>query len=122
MCGFVRGGLEKLDFNPNSLVPPSFRRLRGVRRPASQLRSVYLFLPLGLGPSPCWSGRCEQTMLCATKLARPVLKAVDFVDDRKLAEDDGGINSSYAGKLAVTCLFSSPIARCQTEESKRRRP
>ena len=64
--GAWAAGLDSQDCFLLWLLSPASRRFLGVRRHNSDRLGVYVFFPLGLGPSPGWNYRCvEETPLFA---------------------------------------------------------
>ena len=87
-------GLEWLDCIPRLLVARSRRRFLGVQCLVPKFMGLYLFLPLGLGPSSGRNDRRAKEVLRAANLVRPSLRAIDFVDvDAGLRQEGAALPS-----------------------------
>ena len=97
MDGFLRlqppgtsvGGLDFQDCFLRWPASLARRRLPGVRHPGALRLGVFLFLLVGLGPSPGRNDRRVGEALRAREPPRPSFRIIDFAGDLALAEESG---------------------------------
>ena len=112
--GAYMGGVDLQDCFLHWLVAPSCRRCLGVRHPLTGVLGVYLFLPVGSGPSPGINDGCVRAVLEVVRAHRPCLRIVDFVDDIRLVGTSGehdALAASMTNMLAILGRMASVTIR-----------
>ena len=93
-------------------------RLLGVRHPATHRFGVYLSLPFVLSPAAGRNGRRVEEVLRAVKILRPSLRAIDFVGDPRLVEEDEFRDRLFATMARIVELLAQMGVHLHTREGR----
>ena len=117
--GAVMGGIDMQDCFLHWLAAPSRRRPVGVRRPATGILGVYLFLPFGLGPPPGWGDARVKALPEVARSRLQRLGVLDFAYDMRLVTTDGERDTLAADVTGATSLLDDLGTRYHAVEGKR---